>query len=717
MRNFSGIIILLLFVAKHLSGQVSAGGAPLEVPRLKSLAVPAEVMPAVNNDALYEEAIRKQSEELRLKSLPFARSFDVNISPASGGFWTKNIEGFDVWQVKIRSAGAYSISLVFDEFHLQPQARLFIYGANSGHLIGAFTAANNKEFGRFATSPVAGEEITVQYEIPAGKEGSHDFVIGKVSHDFTGILKSRERRPMGIAAGDCNIDINSPDGKRHADEKDAVCRIMTTKTSVTEICTGMLINNTAENEKPYVLTAAHCISKAQFAETSVFVFNYESPYCAPLDGDPVNSVSGARLLAISDSLDFALLELSMVPPPEYRPYFAGWDRRQALPDSTYSIHHPQGDIKKIAIDRDSPTHSTFRTDFTPNGFLRIGRWEKGTTEDGASGSPLFNNNNRFIGSLTGGSATCRNPVNDYYSRFELAWEHKSDSSGQLKYWLDPLNKNSAFLDGKRFYKDENVCVALTNLEPYDTHQNVKIISIGIFSGYWGGTNSEGIIEFAERFVIQGNESLEGISLGAGKIRIPGNSPDQKLSVKIYNGNIAPEELIHTETVNIRNLEADAMNFIEFTEAIEPAESFFVGFELLNMQPQDTFVVYQSLRQPEKENFFWFRKNGSWHDFKSENQEEYSMSNVFELVLCNAVPMVNDTPNIKNPAEAVIYPNPAQNAFVFNPGHTVIPENVRVFNLIGQQIKPKISVRSETEVLVDLTGNVAGVYIVRYHAGS
>ncbi len=721
MRSFFGIVILLLFTVENLFGQVSAGGTPLEVPRLKSLVIREEVMPAVNNDELYAAAIREQSGEVWLKLLQFAHGFDVGISPATSGAWTKNIEGFDVWQVKISSAGAYSLSLIFNQFHIQSNARLFIISEKSGQISGAFTAANNKSFGRFATAPVAGDEITVQYEVPAGKNGNSDFIISQVNHDFLGILKYSDRRPMGVKAGECNIDINCPEGKLHPDERDAVCRIITTKSrpgsTISEICTGMLINNSAENEKPYIITAAHCIGKAEYAETSVFVFNYESPFCAPLDGDPGNSVSGSRLLAISDSLDFALVELSVVPPPEYRPYFAGWDRRSVLPDSTYSIHHPQGDIKKIAVDRDPPAIKNFRDDFTKNGFFNIGRWEKGVTESGSSGSPLFSSENRFVGSLTGGSATCNYPANDYYSRFELAWEYKPDSSGQLKCWLDPLNTNLQTLDGKRFYTGENLCLPFTNLEPFDTHQNVKINTNEGFAGYWGGTNSENITEFAEQFIIRGNESVWGISIGAGKIKVPSGSPNHKLKVNVYAGNDAPDELLYSETVSINSLVADAMNFIGFTEKVEPPDTFYVGFELLNMHQQDTFVVYQSLRQPEKDNFFWFKQNGSWYDFKSENVEGYSISNVLELVLCNVESIVNDTPYVTSPVETVIYPNPVRNSFVFEAGQSVKPEDIRVYNLIGQLANPAITAIGEKKVRINLSGHVPGVYIVRFDNGN
>ncbi len=717
MYRFLITSFLLFFTVLIVTGQISQGGSPIQIPGLKSLEISEEIMPYVNNKELEVRVAGDPTEENQLKSLQFAWGFEVNISPAKNGIWTTNVNGFDVWQVKIRSAGAYSLGLIFDNFDLPEGSRLFVYSEKHGHILGAFTSFNNKTSGKFAVSPVAGDEIVVHYEILSGRDGRNDFVISHVNHDFIGILKYSDRRPMGKTAGSCNVDINCLEGEKWSDEKDAVCRIITTKSkpsgTISEICTGTLVNNTRENEKPYIITAAHCIEDARFAETTVFAFNYESPYCAPLDGDPGNSISGSRLLAISDSLDFALVELSVIPPPEFRPYYAGWERRQLIPDSTFSIHHPQGDIKKIAIDRNQPIHSNFISGYTPNGFLRIARWETGVTEDGSSGGALFNPDKKLVGTLTGGSATCFNPVNDYFSRFELAWEYKPDSSKQLKYWLDPLNLNPGSLSGRRFYADENFCISYTNLGRFDEHENVVLRKNGQFSGYWGGTNNVGISEFAERFILTGEERIHGVSLGIGKRLIGSNNNDKELKINVYNGNDAPESLIHSEMVKMNTLVANAMNFIEFTNYVEPAGTFFVGFEMINMQPQDSFVVFQSLRDAGKENFFWFKQNNSWYDFKSENSENYSMANVFELIVCNATEFPTDTPLVKKPLAGLIYPNPAAGSFVFEAGQEIDPEKVSVFNLIGQEIRATKTLVAVKKVQIDLSGNIPGIYFVQF----
>jgi hypothetical protein len=720
-------VLFIAFVIIHLgiysvSAQVSQGGSPTELPPLKYGNAPIVEMPRVGNDFLADQ--KEIQKATLLKKLRFAHGFDVNISPEKDGRWFAGPDGRKIWKVKIRSKGAFSLGIIFNNFMLPGGARLFLFNEKTNHYLGAFTSFNNKKSGKFAVSPVAGDEITIQYELPASKSWNDDFIIEQVMHDYKGILKN-ERRPMGTEAGSCNIDINCDIGNPWNDTKDAVVRIITTKKKPTqtfqEICTGTLVNNTSENQNPYVITAAHCIEEARFAETSVFTFNYESPYCAPLDGDPGHSISGSKLLAISDSLDFALLELSVVPPPDYKPYYAGWNRSSSPPDSSVSIHHPLGDIKKIAKDDDRAVISDFPggDEYTPKGFMKIERWDVGVTENGSSGGPLFDPGLRLIGTLTGGAATCSNPVRDYFSRFDTAWEFKPDSSSQLKYWLDPTESGISSLPGKRFYENENLCLSFTNLEDSDDHKEVPLLYQNEFSGYWGGTNNLGITEFTERFSIYGNEQLSGISLGVGKLIISNLNPfeERKITLKVYNGGQQPETLIYSQVFNLKAMVPDAMNFISFDETVEPADTFFVGFELSNLQPADSFVVYQSLRPAEKANFFYFKQNGIWEDFKSANAENLSMTNVFELLACNVDATPNDTPLVRNPMEAIIYPNPAHSAFTFEAGQKIVPENIKVFNLIGQEVEAKYFSQYDKKVQIDLSGNIPGIYFVRFESES
>jgi hypothetical protein len=128
------------------------------------------------------------------------------------------------------------------------------------------------------------------------------------------------------------------------------------------------------------------------------------------------------------------------------------------------VHHPQGDVKKISADydpalieyqQDNPPKWLYKGSI-PGAFWRIAEWDYGTTEGGSSGSPLFNEDKKIVGNLTGGDASCFNSVNDYFSKFFLNWDYYPEPNKQLKFWLDPNNNNPAELDLYNPYSDTSM---------------------------------------------------------------------------------------------------------------------------------------------------------------------------------------------------------------------------------------------------------------------
>ncbi|MCK3684417.1 T9SS type A sorting domain-containing protein [Maribellus sp. YY47] len=701
----AGAIIGLLVNIHFAAAQVSEGGYPLQVISVKSVGAEAVKMPEVKQSMIDSLTAENSSNERNLKAFRFAYKFNVDFSPANSGQWYSTNSGFNVWKLTIQSAGAQSLNLIFHNFQLPEGARLFLYNEQEEHYLGAYTAKNNKVSQKFAVSPVAGDEVTVQYEVPKKLGTPSCFEIASVNHDFVGILKS-ERRPLGLA-GSCNVDVNCDVAGKYGELKNAVCRLIV---DGDEICSGTLVNNTAKDGKPYIISAAHCYDAWELAETTVYTFNYESPYCAPLDGDPGNSISGAVMKAQSDSLDFALTEMSLVPPPTYRPYYAGWNHTDVYSDSTVSIHHPQGDVKKIAFDENKPTPSNFTVDYIPNAFLKIATWEAGVTESGSSGGGLFNRNGQLIGTLTGGAATCIKPVNDYFANFSVYWDYYPDSSKQVKCWLDPLASATSSLDGEQFNSGEDLCGAFTNLNDNDEHGNIRITSGGSFAGYWGGTNTVGITEIVEKFDIPGSESLKGVSLGVGKM-VKKAGGISTVDVKVYEGTDMPGTVLFSKTVNITSLAKDAMNYIDFGQDVKPVGTFFVGIDIRNIQAQDTLVLYQSLRNTGEENNFYYKRSGDWYNF--ETNEQGVMTSVMELIACN-IDQVTDTPIVNVPADVWLYPNPSNSVLNVVSDQEIVVETISIFNVMGQEVQAPLLSVEENRVKIDLSGKTPGTYIIRFN---
>jgi len=251
-------------------------------------------------------------------------------------------------------------------------------------------------------------------------------------------------------------------------EKNAVALILV---NGYRYCTGSLVNTTANDFRPLFLTADHCLGgwaqskkydaleDANLSHWS-FYWHYESKWCSN-NKPTTRSTSGAVVKANSDITDFALLQLTENPLNKsgVTPYYLGWDATGNTGGSGgVCIHHPAGDIKKIATHNITPPNSSNCMDFESgyggyyynSNFWRV-NWRATTnghsvTEGGSSGSPLLNSNYHVIGQLFGAgmycaNPDCSNPPADIanYGKFSVSWNWFSTIERQLKHWLDPNN--------------------------------------------------------------------------------------------------------------------------------------------------------------------------------------------------------------------------------------------------------------------------------------
>ena len=205
------------------------------------------------------------------------------------------------------------------------------------------------------------------------------------------------------------------------------------------------------------MTANHCGGgEGNWA----FRFNWRSPNpscsttAASTDGSYNQTVSGSVLRASSAESDMELVEITDTSffTNNSDLVWAGWNKSTTqVPVVNFGIHHPSGDIQKVCREDDG----AYRANVNFNGnadtkMWYIDEWELGVTEPGSSGSGLFNETGHLIGMLSGGQAACNgtsnNGLQDYYGRFDVAWDFGSSTSSRLKEWLDPSDSGVDILD-------------------------------------------------------------------------------------------------------------------------------------------------------------------------------------------------------------------------------------------------------------------------------
>jgi len=437
-RLFLLISLIFLFTSNNFA-QISEGGKPFSfypqnAGHLNPV-VPTSTMPFVDVAALEEEDVVVD----KIKEIPwrFGQNIDVILNRDNSGITEILPNGDKLWRLRIYSPGAQSINLTFDSYHLPAGAKLFIYNDLHSDVTGAFTDFNNQDNRVFATTLLRGDAVTLEYYEPANVAFPGELNINRVTHGYRGPFEYVK----GLnTSGSCQVNVKCPTGIGWEDQNNAACMLVIGGNG---FCSGAMVNNTANDFTPYVLTANHCSTSNDFASW-VFWFKWESPTCTnPTTSPTYKSISGSTLKARDPGSDFCLVQMSSAPPVSYNIYYAGWDRSGTPATSGMSIHHPDGDITKI-----SPCGAMTTASYNAAQCWQTPWTGAACTEPGSSGSPIFDQNKRIVGQLFGGPSACgSSSMWDYYGCFHISWTGAGTSSTRLSNWLDPGNTGATSLNG------------------------------------------------------------------------------------------------------------------------------------------------------------------------------------------------------------------------------------------------------------------------------
>ena len=149
----------------------------------------------------------------------------------------------------------------------------------------------------------------------------------------------------------------------------------------------------------------------------------------PMDSQvhPRQVLQGLEVVFSNEDSDVMVLRLNNPIPETYDSYFLGWDASGILFSKTttpkVAIHHPLGDVQKMATSTAPLKNFKWRTDAETHLLAKWGA-AGGGTQDGSSGAALVDIASEMVlGVLTGGT-TARNCSNnaDLFGSLAVAWD-------------------------------------------------------------------------------------------------------------------------------------------------------------------------------------------------------------------------------------------------------------------------------------------------------
>ncbi|MCQ2204358.1 MAG: serine protease [Bacteroidales bacterium] len=538
-------------------------------------------------DWVTTESARYVYAESKGRDILFANSNKSDFCIDNSGVLEVKSDGTYRWMLGLRADWALNMSVDIKGLKMGEDDHITVTSPD-GEQYQMYTSEDMTSDGRISTFPMAGDSIIV--EVRGRDIAKADFKIDMVSVGFRSLPEHQQSHGRSLksgygSSGNCEVNVTCDDISEMT--KQSVCRLIVKGSNGNSYGTGTLMNNTRQDGAPYILTAAHVLDGSFVGGTALF--NFESPVCQNLS--PTTSMTATleieKVLIRLETRDMMLLKLKKAPSSKHMPYWAGWDvTSNTVSGEVYCIHHPNADVKKISKAKSATPGATYDMDKTNSGesfdkasHWLIERWEAGATEGGSSGSALFNLENKVIGTLSGGSATCTRPVNDYYAMLSKSWD-------EMKVYLSPDNENIKKMDGA-WLSDEKYGVVYS----LDNEADMKCDRPADKKGYVAGYNNCGTTALAQRIAIGGSSTkvIQGMMIMPKVIGTKGNTFD--IAIWECKDGEPGELLSRTKVAN--TMARESQTYVELTDKINVSSDVYAGIIFDSSYMTDTIALYHA----------------------------------------------------------------------------------------------------------------------------
>jgi lysyl endopeptidase (lys-C) len=264
MKNIFKIFsVIMILLSLNVNAQIVTNELPLGITNKNDFKViPTEIIKTPDMELIRNEDRKNDSKDSPIR---YAYAISVNYNISNSGNWTILQDGSKIWRLKVKLVNALSSNAFFDKFWLPIGSKFFVYNEKTHQTIGAITSkyidGSKNNPSKFATGLIYGEEVIFEYFSPPYVKDIPEIVINRIDYGYRFIDDPYKTDKNFGQSGSCNINVNCPEGMDWQKEKNAIARISIVLPNGSAWCSCALINNTNEDNTPYVLTANHCIAR------------------------------------------------------------------------------------------------------------------------------------------------------------------------------------------------------------------------------------------------------------------------------------------------------------------------------------------------------------------------------------------------------------------------------------------------------------------------
>ena len=309
------------------------------------------------------------------------------------------------------------------------------------------------------------------------------------------------------------------------------------------------------------------------------------------------------------------------------------------------------------------------------------------------------------------SSTFQNPLNIIYNTPGIYDVCLIVSNG---IYSDTLCKQGYIVVTTQPWPDPNgYCDTISNNLPTE----FPLTFVNLLPSNWGylpGHNGLHIKAYADKYVNYTFNVISQLIVPVSKAWA--SLPSSTIRFKIWSGSSFPQTELGFKDINISNMTPYMYYPVLFDSPIQVNGTFFCGFELTYSTPQDTFTCYMVNDRGALglNTLFVKDSNNTWRTCDDVFGIHTSLGTMVAGCLSNN--LVNIEQNVTNNKVAV-YPLPSTGLLNIDFSEITLDNDVemRVFDLLGNELKIPKSKTSENLFKIDFSLQTSGIYfiIIRY----